>query len=104
MDRNEIEELIAWHEGEATVLVCREMPNVNLFKHLRSASALRHLLQVQTDLLTTLKDARDDIESWGAYATDYFQDKWDLEGCIKRYDEVLAKHATPSDQQNEGEA
>jgi hypothetical protein len=48
MTHEEILELIAWHEGEATVLVCREIPNVNLERHIRSAAALRHLLQAQT--------------------------------------------------------
>jgi hypothetical protein len=50
MKREDIEELIAWHEGEATVLVCREMPNVNLERHIRSAAALRHLLQAQDEV------------------------------------------------------
>jgi hypothetical protein len=66
----------------------------------------------RAELLLALKDARDDIESWGAYATDYFQDKWDLEGCIKRYDDLLAKYSfsqieersDEGDQQGTGEA
>jgi hypothetical protein len=29
--------------------------------------------------------AADDIEWWGTYASDYFQEKWDLKGDIARY-------------------
>lgn len=42
-------------------------------------------------LLAALIEARDDIASWGAYASDYFQKKHDLAGTIKRYDEIIAQ-------------
>jgi hypothetical protein len=48
MDRDEIEKLIEWHEAEASRLADRNIPNVNLDKHQRSADTLRHLLQAQT--------------------------------------------------------
>jgi hypothetical protein len=35
--------------------------------------------------------AADDIESWGAYAGEYFQEKWDLSGDIKLYRELATK-------------
>jgi chromosome segregation ATPase len=34
------------------------------------------------ELLETLKDATDAIEHWGAYSSDYFQQKWDLHSDI----------------------
>ena len=40
-------------------------------------------------LRTALADAIECIESWGAYATPYFRDKWDLDGDIKRLEAVL---------------
>ena len=40
-------------------------------------------------LRTGLADAIECIESWGAYATPYFRDKWDLDGDIKRLEAVL---------------
>lgn len=36
-----------------------------------------------------LAEAADDIESWGAYATDYFQKKHDLQGCVAKYRNAL---------------
>ena len=30
-------------------------------------------------------DAYEDIESWAGYASAYFQEKHDLEGCLKKY-------------------
>jgi hypothetical protein len=35
-------------------------------------------------LRAALAQAADDIESWGAYASDYFQQKHDLQGDIDR--------------------
>ena len=30
-----------------------------------------------------------DIEEWGAYASEYFQKKWDLKGCIEQHRAAL---------------
>lgn len=38
-----------------------------------------------------LSEAADDIESWGAYATDYFQKKHDLAGCVQRFRDAALK-------------
>ena len=35
-------------------------------------------------LREALREAADGIESWGAYASDYFKEKWDLAGDIAR--------------------
>lgn len=37
-----------------------------------------------------LKEAREDIESWAGYASEYFQNKHDLAGTLTQYDAVLA--------------
>jgi uncharacterized coiled-coil DUF342 family protein len=31
------------------------------------------------------KEAIDDIEEWGAYAPEYFQEKWKLKECIEQH-------------------
>ena len=41
-------------------------------------------------LRAVLVEARDDVGSWGAYASPYFQEKWDLEGNIARIDAALS--------------
>lgn len=45
---------------------------------------------VSDRLLEALKDARIDIEEWGAYAGDYFQEKWGLQEDLSRYDRLIA--------------
>ena len=44
-------------------------------------------------LREALIEARDDLEAWGAYASDYFQQKHDLEGNISRINKVLQSTA-----------
>lgn len=36
-------------------------------------------------LRAPLLEAIEDIESWAGYASEYFQDKHDLKGCVARY-------------------
>lgn len=40
------------------------------------------LIEENKRLRETLKEAISEVESWGAYASEYFQKKWDLEGTI----------------------
>jgi len=35
------------------------------------------------------KEAIDDIEEWGAYASEYFQEKWKLKECIEQHRAAL---------------
>ena len=37
------------------------------------------------ELEGALKDAAASVKEWGAYAIQYFQDKWDLSGEVARY-------------------
>jgi len=46
---------------------------------------------VLAELLQALKDATDAIEHWGTYATDYFQQKWDLQSDINAARAAIAK-------------
>lgn len=50
-----------------------------------------------TELRAALREAADDIESWGAYASDYFQEKWDLAGDVTKY-RALAGQAQEGEQ------
>lgn len=51
--------------------------------------SLTELLKPQADriaeLEAALKAAAEDIGDWGAYASQYLQEKWDLAGEVKRY-------------------
>jgi hypothetical protein len=47
-----------------------------------AAAELRRLHAVNEELLEALKNATDAIEHWGAYSSDYFQQKWDLHSDI----------------------
>lgn len=42
-------------------------------------------------LREALLDARDMVQSWGAYASDYFKDKWDFAGDIAKLNAALAR-------------
>lgn len=44
-----------------------------------------------------LADAAEDVESWGAYASEYFQEKHDLAGCVTKY-----RKAAVGDQEDGG--
>lgn len=49
-------------------------------------------LRAEVDgLRTLLTEAAEDIADWGAYASEYFQQKHDLAGCVARYREALGK-------------
>ena len=39
-------------------------------------------------------EAIDSIEEWGAYAYDYFKEKWDLTGTVKGYRDRLSNPPT----------
>jgi hypothetical protein len=47
-------------------------------------------LQKENELLRSgYEEAVVDIESWAAYASDYFKEKWDLEGDLKGHRAIL---------------
>ena len=39
-----------------------------------------------------IKDAREMVADWALYATDYFTDKYDLEGDLKKLDDEIANN------------
>jgi hypothetical protein len=44
------------------------------------------------ELAKGLHEAYEMVDSWGAYAGDYFQEKWDLEGDLRQLAETYAKY------------
>lgn len=44
-------------------------------------------------LREALAEAADSIEEWGAYASPYFQDKWDLQGDIDKFRKLSKRTA-----------
>lgn len=50
-------------------------------------------------LESALREAADDIESWGAYAAEYFQTKWNLAGDVARARAIAAGTTEPKDAQ-----
>jgi hypothetical protein len=56
---------------------------------------LKALKQQRDELLASLKEARELVEDWGAYAPAYMQEKHDLEGDLSRLDAVISKMETP---------
>lgn len=49
------------------------------------------LHEVNQELLEALKVAACEIADWGSYASEYFQDKHDLQGAIGRANAAIAK-------------
>ena len=45
----------------------------------------------RAQLLAALKEAVEDIENWGVYASGYFQKKYDLEGVIANHEKLIAE-------------
>jgi hypothetical protein len=67
-------------------------------KDSRSAASEIERLSIQADkwelenlrLRRALEDAKEAVQSWGAYADTYFQEKWDLAGDIAAIDAALS--------------
>lgn len=49
------------------------------------------LIQQRDELLAALKDARELVDDWGAYAPAYMQEKHDLAGDLDRLYSVITK-------------
>lgn len=52
---------------------------------------LKRVSKQRDELLAALKDARELVEDWGAYAPAYMQEKHDLEGDMNKLDAAIAK-------------
>ena len=54
-------------------------------------AAILELIRQRDELLAALKDARELVDDWGAYATAYMQEKHDLAGDLERLDAAISK-------------
>jgi len=80
--------------------LCRENPVVFSGKYATyidaaNPAAMLELIRQRDELLASLKEARELVEDWGAYAPAYMQEKHDLEGDLSRLDAVISKMETP---------
>jgi hypothetical protein len=51
---------------------------------------IEKLERINAQLLEALEEAADDIESWGAYATEYFQKRHNLQGAVNKARAAIA--------------
>ena len=61
---------------------------------------LHEAKQEITRLRSLLAEAREDVDFWGGYASEYFQEKWDLTGTLEKYDAVIAETPTTPPQES----
>jgi len=54
-------------------------------------AAVLELIRQRDELLASLKEARELVEDWGAYAPAYMQEKHDLAGDLERLDAAISK-------------
>jgi len=57
----------------------------------KAAAELRRLHEVNAELVATLKEAAYEIQDWGSYASEYFQNKHDLAGSVAAVHAAIAK-------------
>jgi len=61
------------------------------FHRAANPASILALIQQRDELLAALKDARELVDDWGAYAPAYMQEKHDLAGDLDRLYSVIAK-------------
>jgi hypothetical protein len=80
--------------------LCRENPVVFSGKYATyidaaNPAAVLELIRQRDELLASLKEARELVEDWGAYAPAYMQEKHDLEGDMNKLDAAIARAEAP---------
>lgn len=60
-----------------------------------AAEYIDQLEKQRDELLSALKEARELVEDWGAYAPAYMQEKHDLEGDMNKLDAAIARAEAP---------
>jgi hypothetical protein len=65
---------------------------VDIARHIAAANpaVVLELIRQRDELLASLKEARELVEDWGAYAPAYMQEKHDLEGDMNKLDAAIA--------------
>ena len=71
--------------------IARHIAAANPAAILELIAQLRKAREERNKLLAALKDARELVDDWGAYATAYMQEKHDLAGDLDRLDAAISK-------------
>lgn len=90
------DELVALHGYPLSIKAAAELRRLDEahdWQHKMAGDRLRRIEKLErtnAQLLEALKDAADDIEAWGAYASGYFQTKHDLLGAVNKARAAIA--------------
>ena len=79
------------HSSTGTICSTGEKISDALYIAAANPTAVLELIRQRDELLAALKDAREMVDDWGAYASNYMQEKHDLDGDLDRLDAVIAK-------------
>ena len=79
------------HSNTGTICSTGEKIADALYIAAANPAAILELIQQRDELLAALKYARELVDDWGAYASNYMQEKHDLAGDIDRLDAAIAK-------------
>jgi hypothetical protein len=92
------DEVVTEYGGDSPESVClcpsgAEETSTDDMSYIAAANpaAILALIQQRDDLLAALKDARELVDDWGAYAPAYMQEKHDLAGDLDRLYSAIAK-------------
>jgi len=89
MTQEQIEELRMF------ALASKNRPDLQVehvvFRAAANPAAILALIQQRDELLAAIKDARELVDDWGAYAPAYMQEKHDLAGDLDRLDAAISK-------------
>ena len=79
------------HSNTGTICSTGEKIADALYIAAANPAAILELIRQRDELLAALKDARELVDDWGAYATAYMQEKHDLAGDLERLDAAISK-------------
>ena len=79
-----------------------DLVRVDIARHIAAANpaAVLELIRQRDELLASLKEARELVEDWGAYAPAYMQEKHDLQGDLDKLDAAIANANTNTEKQS----
>ena len=79
------------HSNTGTICSTGEKIADALYIAAANPAAILELIRQRDELLAALKDARELVDDWGAYASNYMQEKHDLAGDLDRLDAAISK-------------
>ena len=74
-------------------IICDTGKNIANSRYIAAANpaAILELIRQRDELMAALKDARELVDDWGAYATAYMQEKHGLAEDLERLDAAISK-------------